>query len=377
MRVRAIVCAGLIVAGAIISPAGAAPPRISVDNVDTLRVVTTYDLGGDPRFFTYALDRDGLYLTEFFTIFGTARLLRLDLDSGRIRWSIDLRCATGSPEAADGIVLFGQRACSLYPRPRVTAVHVSNGRTMWSAVADGALRAGPAVILWRAREFGAGERRVRLWAVHPATGRHLWTYQSPGEVSSVLLARAAPDAVYLEDDGDVVAIDPRTGEVRWRRAAPLDGVQTLWNADPSGPYFYRREGDRSFLEALDAETGSIRWRVAEPTGGLFDDGIAVVSVEASPGEYMVEARSAADGSILWARSLPALGAPQFFEAAGGVLYGTRLDFSQPRPVSLVAVDAGTGVELAEYPTVYNLVITTERILMDAGDGSFDVYEPTR
>ena len=81
----------------------------------------------------------------------------------------------------------------------------------------------------------------------------------------------------------------------------------------------------------------------------------------------------ADGSLLWT----GLSMPQFFESSGGVLYGTRFDFSQPAPLRLVALDAATGRELAEYPTNYDSVVTPERYLMHAGEGVFDVYEPTR
>ena len=95
--------------------------------------------------------------------------------------------------------------------------------------------------------------------------------------------------------------------------------------------------------------------------------------EARAYRFALDRRSMADGSLLWT----GLSMPQFFESSGGVLYGTRFDFTQQAPLRLVAFDAATGRELAEYPANYDSVVTPERYLMHAGEGVFDVYEPTR
>ena len=97
MRVRASLVVSLIAAVVTTTPAGAAPPRISVDNVDSLQVVDTYDLGA-ARAYRFAIDREDLYLTEYVRTGDMARILRVDLDSGRILWSIDVSCTIGGPE---------------------------------------------------------------------------------------------------------------------------------------------------------------------------------------------------------------------------------------------------------------------------------------
>ena len=347
--------------------ARAASPAITVDNVDTLHRVDTYDLGADPLYTVYGMDARSLYPMLFFTPQDRARVERLDLRTGRVRWAIDLRCAQGPPVVGPRVVLYADHQCSAYDRPRITAAHPSSGHTLWTASAEGALVTRSVVVLYTLHELETGGFVSTIWGVRAGTGERLWTYRNPNpDHGFVVPTYATSQAVYVWDHYDVVALDPRTGSLLWRLEAPGRG-QGIWAADELGVYVYRAPGDREWLQALDGRTGDLRWQVADPTGLSVQDGTAYLNTL-----FELQARSPESGELRWANSEGSV-----FDAFNGVAWTVGYD-GDP---FLVALDASTGERVAVYPSsfreIYRTIPTEERVLIETDDGRLRVYEPDR
>jgi outer membrane protein assembly factor BamB len=98
----------------------------------------------------------------------------------------------------------------------------------------------------------------------------------------------------------LVALEPRTGKVRWRRsiktetARPPDIAYPAF--DPRAVYLFR---SRDQLEALDAQTGTVRWR-AHVAEGTVTPAPSRVIVD-SPGRVTALSHT---GTILWSTSVP-------------------------------------------------------------------------
>jgi outer membrane protein assembly factor BamB len=142
----------------------------------------------------------------------------------------------------------------------------------------------------------------RIQAIDPATGAEQWSYYSRRcGWSSPALGRGLVFATFIGDarcsprlDGEIVALSPRTGHVRWRRviakseSSPLLARGTVYFGDASGR-----------VNALDAATGKTRWS--------YDTGAAVKASPALAGGrlfvgnyagafYALDART---GRVLW------------------------------------------------------------------------------
>jgi outer membrane protein assembly factor BamB len=98
----------------------------------------------------------------------------------------------------------------------------------------------------------------------------------------------------------LVALEPRTGRVLWRRSIKTETARPYDIAYPAfGPrsvYLFR---SRDQLEALDAQTGTVRWRVHVAEGAVTPAPSRVIV--GGPGR--VTALSQA-GTILWSTSVP-------------------------------------------------------------------------
>jgi outer membrane protein assembly factor BamB len=348
-------------------PARAASRAITVDNVDTLHRVDTYDLGADPIYTVYGIDDRSLYPMLFFTPQDRARVERLDLRTGRVRWAIDLRCAQGPPVVTPRAVLYADHQCSAFDRPRITAARPSSGKTLWTASAEGALATRSVVVLYTLQELATGGFDSTIWGVRASTGERLWTYRNANPDDGFVVPKfATSQAVYVWDDYDVVALDPWTGSLLWRLEAPAQR-QGIWDADELGVYVYRAPGDHEWLQALDGRTGDLRWQVADPTGLSVLDGTAYLNTLSQ-----LQARSPEGGELRWKN-----GEGSVFDAFNGVAWTVGYD-GDPY---LVALDASTGERLAVYPSsyrdIYGTIPTQERVLVETDDGRLRVYEPDR
>jgi outer membrane protein assembly factor BamB len=225
-------------------------------------------------------------------------LLALELADGSERWRRTLDpYAMGEPTIVEGIVLIAEEG-------RLLALNAEDGETYWS-VSDVSSSSVPIVDSGRvyAVTSRAGTGSVGLLGVELTSGKELWrnerlpgvvkgqpaagnglVYAAAGEVTVVALDGptgtlvwqqptsgrvdspvVAGDTVYVAGYRGLLALDAKTGVMRWRKLgelgnatpAPGDDLSTQPPAVAEGMVFLPRGGNS--LRALDAVTGDVRW----------------------------------------------------------------------------------------------------------------------
>jgi polyvinyl alcohol dehydrogenase (cytochrome) len=215
-------------------------------------------------------------------------------------------------------------------------------------------------------------------------------WSSPVEVDGVVIVGSASYQVFVEGQpvfrGSVVGLDAATGQERWRASVcddPCNGV-SVWSSAAvdeelglafigTGQSYSGEAGPLSdAVVAIDYRTGEIRWHhqytpgdeysVASPTGpdhdvgaapNLFEiEGRAVVGAGDKGGTYKVFDR--ADGEVVWERKLvdgsPLGGIEETTAYADGVVYlvgNTSIEATSradavPASATAFALDAASG-----------------------------------
>jgi outer membrane protein assembly factor BamB len=205
-------------------------------------------------------------------------------------------------------------------------------RTEWTFRARHLLEFPPAVAYGRA--YIANNPGV-LYAVQTATGRTSWRYRtgrctaaSPAVADAVVymaflnLRRQGSDACNASPgtsglNGEVVALDARTGKVRWRRVigpsetSPLVDGGRVYVGDWTGNVY-----------ALDARTGRTVWTYR--TGGEVKGGFALTGKRLFVGSYdhHLYALNARTGALIWRGSAQErFGSQGTFYSTPAVAYG--------------------------------------------------------
>jgi outer membrane protein assembly factor BamB len=200
-------------------------------------------------------------------------------------------------------------------------------RVVWTFRAHSLLEFPPVIGYRRAYIAGL---RGGLYALDVRTGRVKWRYRS-GRCSAASAAVAGglvyhafmnrppcdPPTGRQAVDGEVVALDPRTGKVRWR---------TLVGATESPPVVAHGlvfVGDwRGKIHALDVRTGRRRWTYR--TRGEVKAGVALSGRRLYVGSYdgHLYALDAYTGRLLWrSAAQDRLGGLGEFYATPAVAYG--------------------------------------------------------
>jgi outer membrane protein assembly factor BamB len=231
----------------------------------------------------------------------TGRVVAVDLESGEIRWSVELTTAWPPAAGAGTVVVAGDEL--------LTAMHAADGRPRWALPVPGGFSAPPLLDTdWVVVGTTTGE----VLAVHAREGRTLWTRS----LGSPLRARpaVAADAVYLSlEDGRVVSLGLTAGDVRWERTlggAPGDIL-------PLDDRLFVGSRDRYFY-CLKIKDGSVRWRFPS---GLAIPGAPVVDerrVYFTSLDNVLRALDRGNGHMMWKRGLP------LRPSGGPLLAGRRL-----------------------------------------------------
>jgi outer membrane protein assembly factor BamB len=194
-----------------------------------------------------------------------ARVVALEADTGRQRWSVRIDSADATlsaPVVAGRMVYFTGSA-------ELVALDTASGRVRWRTRFD---RAGGQVsqplidggLVHVVRQWGHGQSAV--YAVDARTGQRLWVSQVRGLAAFRAPLFAANTVVVVSDDGRVRGLNHRTGRLRWVRAlGSTDRGGPPARAVSAGNTVYVSLAGR--LHALDATTGRTVWTDPNPPPG--------------------------------------------------------------------------------------------------------------
>ncbi len=201
-----------------------------------------------------------------------------------------------------------------------------------------------------------------VFAAEAHTGRLRWAAEGGISPGTPPLAAGALVVTAL-DGGDLVARDGREGTARWVietggfwQAGPVLQGDTLYAAPDSG------------VLAVDPRTGRLRWRVRGPVGAMVAERDAVLVSWAGPSEAVTAALDPVTGRQRWRASVGATdavvvartGGTVVLRSSAGTLYG--LGFSNGRRLWRLDVADGGSTPVAA---------ARGRLLFRAGDG--DAY----
>ena len=179
-------------------------------------------------------------------------LVALATESGEVVWSHQSDQQMGWPAIGDGMVYVGTEAHLLKLDARTGRVvsRIETGLFYNRLVlADGILYASAAAP-------DSTEPDHAIYALDPATGQTIWSYETSGAVD---WPRPEGEVVYVgSEDGYLHALNSRTGELRWRHR--IEGGDVAWGPATlaRGIVYFGSAGCCAY--ALDADTGQLLWR---------------------------------------------------------------------------------------------------------------------
>ena len=253
-------------------------------------------------------------------------------------WGQDSLLST--PVMAEGVAYFSVVGPNTHPPPPSSAFHaidLRSGRELWrqeEAGEGGAAAIVGGLVYCRGRELFAMDRK---------TGEIRW------RVKGVRGGRGAPavaeGAVYVADRG-IRAFDAATGRERWHT---VTGSRYLVSPTYGDGVLYTGDGDGNVF-AVDARTGSMRWQLPaseqrKPPGEIEEpltvaDGVVYVAANLS-----LLALDAGEGDVLWrvedtdlVKTAPTVYAGIVFYGSEGLL--RALDAETGRPVLELTRRAG-------------------------------------
>lgn len=192
------------------------------------------------------------------------RLVAVDLVEGRTLWEFTAAGISTRPVTVAGhTVLWQTQAETETESGRLYALHLDSGRLLWQANLNGFAYIGGVVTAGQAAFSSTPPAAFDL-----ATGRQIWQAQLAGlglggpalnETGDTLFAGVMDPA---SEQGEVVALDTASGEIRWRAELPantsLHPLDRLW---PAGDVLVAPLlGQAGPIIGLDMATGAERWR---------------------------------------------------------------------------------------------------------------------
>lgn len=250
--------------------------------------------------------------------FKSGRLVALDLDTGRTRWTTTV--ATNRTPAIGGGLVF------VVVEDGVRALRSDTGEVAWERPTAGTVAAPPYWDTgWLVLSFEGGD----VAALRAADGERVWRV-SLGAIAHVR-PEPALDVLYFGlADGRVVALDLATGSPRWSQTldGAASGVRALAEQLVVGTL-------GRTLHSLDLRTGRQRWRwrIGAPVVGVVaadDSRLYVVAFD-----HVLRALDRGSGNLRWRSALP------HRPAGSPVLVGTMVVVPS-LATELSAYDAETG-----------------------------------
>ncbi len=224
---------------------------------DNLKVLWTYEMGGEPIESSAAIANGVVYIGS-----GNGYLVALDLATGKERWkyktSQDLGIGESSPAVGNGVVYVGDLSGMFH------AVDTATGKARWTFQTNSEIKSSPVAF----SEGGVdkvliGSYDQNLYCLDAKTGKVLWNFKINGPV------HATPSLVngvaYLTGC-DEVFYGVRTSdgkEVQHVRSGAYTGASPAISMTPTGNMAYFGTFNNDVL-AVNMTTKRIVWRYEHP-----------------------------------------------------------------------------------------------------------------
>ncbi|HEX2667188.1 MAG TPA: PQQ-binding-like beta-propeller repeat protein [Gammaproteobacteria bacterium] len=261
----------------------------------------------------YALSDDG-FLYKLARKDGK-RAWRFDTHGGAVKRQGYDRLASGAVRVADTLFV-GSADGALY------AIDPATGKERWHYLTQGMVRSTPAVADGRVY-FGSYDHAI--YALDAKSGARLWRRDTLMPVVSTPLV--ADGRVFIGSrNADLYALDARTGETVWRKFYWVSWVES--SATLADGTLYVGSSDCLQFYALDPATGEERWRFgaggeawstpAVDAGRVYVGSVGYAGYGRFGGFYGLDRAS---GRPLWRFDLPPGGGDQGFGVGGSPALG--------------------------------------------------------
>lgn len=214
-------------------------------------------------------------------------LLAVSLDTGRVRWSVDLAVAQ-TPATGDGLVFVSTDSV-------VATLDQETGRTLWRRPLPQPLSAP---LSWDSGWLLASTAAGDALALAADDGRELW--RTPLGAPFASAPSAAGDRVFVAlTDGRVVSLGVEDGVVHWS-VTPARAITGLLALDEQLLVGTRADG----LHSLALDNGRVRW--AWRTGGnvLGAPAADADHIYVAAFDNVLRALKRSNGNLQWSRTLP-------------------------------------------------------------------------
>jgi outer membrane protein assembly factor BamB len=271
-------------------------------------------------------------------------LAALDARSGAVRWRGDLDLVTSGVAVADGR-LYVAGLDSNASRCQLRTFDAATGAPGWLRSADActgtevAAGAGRVYLVHGGllHDTGRVVEPARVVALDARTGRMRWSRRiDPSTRASVPMV--AGGAVYVSTErAELIALNAASGRIRWRIAVGYGGVVSRPVARGGLVHVIRAWGyGESAVYAFDAETGERRW-VRHASGTMLAPAFAADTLVVVHQDARVRGLNHRTGQVRWAREpgTDVADPPAPPVAAGNLVYVSLAG-------ALHALDARTG-----------------------------------
>jgi outer membrane protein assembly factor BamB len=248
-------------------------------------------------------------------------------------WRSDAgREVRGAPAAGKGVIALGTTD------KLVILMGTDSGQILWDRRVGGTVHGGP--VLSGDRIYAATEESPsgRVYALEMRSGKVIWNAKTGGVAASLALA---PDHLFAgTETGTVIALDPHSGDVQWRRelSGSIHAAPILTRAG----LFVATTSDSLFL--LNPANGDVRRRVSAPGAILATPASDSAHVYLATATGTVASVDPATLDTAWTLKVPAgvYGSPALVRDTLYVLTRTGQLVTVPlaAPRAMHAVDVG-------------------------------------